>query len=220
MKERIRDAERSRRSLIDAATTLFARNGYDGTSLQSIADRAKVNKAMISYHFGGKRGLYAAVVKDLVSGVRERLHALRTSKASAPDRLAQFIHTFVEFATERPAFGTIVLREHLAGGERFDDEILPDFLEFFRTTQSIVRQGVRDGAFRRVDPHAVHLSLIGSLIFFLSSQPMRERLVDQRKIDAGAPELDEFVKHTQRLFSGGLAKPRPTRKRRARPKGE
>ncbi|MDI5972582.1 TetR family transcriptional regulator [Streptomyces sp. SL13] len=49
---------RSRRRLLEAAFEEFAEHGYAGARVASIAARAGVNKQLISYHFGGKRGLY------------------------------------------------------------------------------------------------------------------------------------------------------------------
>jgi TetR/AcrR family transcriptional regulator len=56
--ERKLDCERSRRLLLDAAMDEFAEKGYAGARVQSIADRAGLNKQLISYYFGGKEGLY------------------------------------------------------------------------------------------------------------------------------------------------------------------
>ncbi|MFI0352880.1 TetR family transcriptional regulator [Actinomadura sp. 9N407] len=59
--ERRLDAERSRRLLLDAALEEFAAKGYAGARVQDIADRAGVNKQLISYYFGGKEGLYREI---------------------------------------------------------------------------------------------------------------------------------------------------------------
>ncbi|OLT29579.1 translation initiation factor IF-2 [Actinomadura sp. CNU-125] len=56
--ERRLDAERTRALLLEAALDEFAAKGYAGARVQDIADRAGVNKQLISYHFGGKEGLY------------------------------------------------------------------------------------------------------------------------------------------------------------------
>ncbi|WP_065963296.1 TetR/AcrR family transcriptional regulator [Streptomyces sparsogenes] len=56
--ERKLDPERSRRLLLDAAMDEFAEKGYAGARVQDIADRAGLNKQLISYYFGGKEGLY------------------------------------------------------------------------------------------------------------------------------------------------------------------
>src|SRR5687768_18145786 len=51
-----------RAQLIDVGRTVFAKRGYEGASLEEIADRAKVSRPVVYEHFGGKEGLYAVVV--------------------------------------------------------------------------------------------------------------------------------------------------------------
>ncbi len=51
-----------REQLITTARSLFAEKGFDGTSIEEIAARAKVSKPVVYEHFGGKEGLYAVVV--------------------------------------------------------------------------------------------------------------------------------------------------------------
>jgi AcrR family transcriptional regulator len=58
-----RPAEITRRALIDAATAVFADQGYEGGSVRAITQKAKANQAAITYHFGGKEGLYRAVLQ-------------------------------------------------------------------------------------------------------------------------------------------------------------
>ena len=53
----------TRQALIKAATVLFAQNGYEGASVRAIVGRARANQAAITYHFGGKEGLYMEVLK-------------------------------------------------------------------------------------------------------------------------------------------------------------
>jgi TetR/AcrR family transcriptional regulator len=60
------DPERTRRRLLDAAMEEFAAHGYAGARVAGIAGRAGVNKQMISYHFGGKEGLYQALHAEWV----------------------------------------------------------------------------------------------------------------------------------------------------------
>ena len=60
--ERQRDAERTREALLDAAQAEFAAKGLAGARVSEIAARAGVNKQLISYYFGGKEGLYQAII--------------------------------------------------------------------------------------------------------------------------------------------------------------
>ena len=51
-----------RQQLLDVGRTLFAERGFEATSIEEIAARAKVSKPVVYEHFGGKEGLYAVVV--------------------------------------------------------------------------------------------------------------------------------------------------------------
>ncbi len=46
----------TKEKMLDAAVRLFHTQGYDGTSVRDIATKANVNVALVSYHFGGKKG--------------------------------------------------------------------------------------------------------------------------------------------------------------------
>jgi len=61
--ERLRDAERSRQRILDAAIAEFSEKGYAGSRVRAIAERAGVNSQLISYYFGGKEGLYQEIMR-------------------------------------------------------------------------------------------------------------------------------------------------------------
>ncbi len=60
--DRQRDAERTREALLAAARVEFAAKGLAGARVSAIAERAGVNKQLISYYFGGKDGLHDAIL--------------------------------------------------------------------------------------------------------------------------------------------------------------
>jgi TetR/AcrR family transcriptional regulator len=62
--DRQRDAERSKRCLLAAALDEFAAKGFAGARVHQIAERAGINKQLISYYFGGKEGLYRALQRS------------------------------------------------------------------------------------------------------------------------------------------------------------
>ena len=71
----------SRAAIFRAAALEFAERGYEAAGTDRIATRARVNKAMLYYHFGSKGELYAEVVRDMVGAVRARVRAI----ADGPD---------------------------------------------------------------------------------------------------------------------------------------
>jgi AcrR family transcriptional regulator len=62
-----------REQLVQVGRALFAERGFDGTSIEEIAARAKVSKPVVYEHFGGKEGLYAVVVDREMSDLLNRL---------------------------------------------------------------------------------------------------------------------------------------------------
>ena len=69
----------TRSQLLAAATPLFARKGLHGVSVRELARSAGANLAMISYHFGGKDGLYAAVVAEQFAFFRQMAEVASTN---------------------------------------------------------------------------------------------------------------------------------------------
>jgi AcrR family transcriptional regulator len=211
---RRRDAAATRDALLAAGAELFAERGYDGVPVAAIAQKAGVNKAMINYHFGGKRKLYLAIVgatfADIVAGVE----ALADSPRPAPEVLRELIAVVGEQATRRhPHFCSMMLREVVAGGKHLEPDLIEQPARLLGAVQRIVARGVRDGDFRPVDPLLTHLSLVGSLVFFFATTRFRERVLAARRPAIAPPDAAAYVKHVQDLLTHGLAAGRAGRRR-------
>ena len=122
---RRRDAAASRRAILDAAETAFAARGYDGASMGAIARGAGVSSALPAYFFGGKDGLYRAVLERLLAAREARLEPLAARAAAELERsghpraaLEILIDGYVDFLRERPALARLMGREALDGGRR------------------------------------------------------------------------------------------------------
>jgi len=60
-----------RKQLIDIGRSIFAEKGYDATSVEEIAERAEISKPIVYEHFGGKEGLYNAVLDNEIEKILE-----------------------------------------------------------------------------------------------------------------------------------------------------
>jgi len=203
---RRRDAVATRDALLAAGRELFAERGYDGVPVAAIAQEAGVNKAMINYHFGGKRGLYRAIVGSTFAEIVAGVEKLAESSRPAPEVLRELIAVVGELATRRhPHFCAMMLREVVAGGKHLDPELIDKPARILGAVQRIVARGVRDGDFRPVDPLLTHLSLVGSLVFFFGTTRFRERVLAARRPALKLPDAAAYVGHIQDLLSHGLA---------------
>ena len=84
---RTASSERTRRLLLEAAFEEFAEHGYAGARVASIAARAGVNKQLISYHFGGKRGLY----EQMQARWLRRESAFRDDDPALPELVTRYL---------------------------------------------------------------------------------------------------------------------------------
>lgn len=90
--DRQRDAERTKRRILDAALGEFADKGYAGARVRAIADRAGVNSQLISYYFGGKQALYGELIRRWF----EREAAIEAQDLSLPDLVVAYLDAVFE----------------------------------------------------------------------------------------------------------------------------
>jgi TetR/AcrR family transcriptional regulator len=204
-KSRRRPARDSKAAVFQAAALEFSERGYDAAGTDRIAARARLNKAMLYYHFGSKRDLYLAVVRDMVGTVGSRARAIADGDGTAEQKLDRWIETLVEEAAARPWFPPIMLREIAAGAPHFDARIFRLMNDVFGAVKDIIVQGQREGVFRAADPLLSHLTIMPPILIFF----VRQRVLASAKIAKGLAEpraIDEFIHHMQASVRGMLRK--------------
>jgi AcrR family transcriptional regulator len=169
-----RDPERRER-ILDAASSVFAEQGYAGARVDDIADRAGVNKAMLYYHVGDKTELYSAVLLRNFDRVRAALADALAVEGSARDRLEAVITALTRMVQRYPDHPRIVLREIASGAANLDPEVLASMLEAVDAVRGLIVEGTGSGELRSLDPVLTHLTLVGAVVFLNATAPIRER---------------------------------------------
>ncbi|MCC6794377.1 MAG: TetR/AcrR family transcriptional regulator [Candidatus Hydrogenedentes bacterium] len=104
----------AQRKLLRAAADAFAAQGYDAASTRAIADRAGVNIALIAYHFGGKDGLFDAVIEDWVLPLREAIDRELAGLNGAGKRMDAVVTAFLRHALiVAPGVASLIARESI-----------------------------------------------------------------------------------------------------------
>jgi AcrR family transcriptional regulator len=191
--------------ILAAATEVFASIGFAGARVDEIAARAGVNKAMLYYHVGDKERLYATVLTDTIDRVPPALRKALENVDTPAEKLKCVLETLASFGTKHPHFVPIMLREIASGGATLPDEMLVRMAGIFRVVADVLAEGMQEGAFRSVDPLLTHVTLVGSMLFLVASQPIRARIANI----AGIPQehtLDDLASHTYNLVLHGLEK--------------
>lgn len=154
----------SRADVFTAAAELFSARGFDGVGIDDIAHAARLNKAMIYYHFDSKRALYREVVHDMLRAVG----TLATEAASRPDpadvQLTAFIAGLIQMADERPWFPPLMLREIAEGAPRLEPDTLALMKTVFTAFGRILAEGQASGLFRPVNTVLAYMSILGPIL--------------------------------------------------------
>jgi len=148
-------SEESKQSILQAAKSIFSKKGYSGTSIRDIASLAKVNHAIIRYHFGNKEGLWLSVVNDLLMEgmVMRKDHPFDpdfTDKTSILQSIRDFIRIRVAYFSEKPELIKLIYLINLEGGERFEKM---DMLvrQAYWGTQEIVNTMIDTGLIKKIN---------------------------------------------------------------------
>ena len=98
-------AEERREAILNAALEVFARRGYNGSSIDEIAQTAGISKALIYEHFPSKRDLHVSLLESHVQEIFKRLAEAAATSDPGEVRLRAGVDAFLGFVeTRRDAF--------------------------------------------------------------------------------------------------------------------
>jgi AcrR family transcriptional regulator len=153
--------------LLDAALDEFIVNGFDAARIEDIAKRAGLSKGAVYLYFASKEDLLRALIAREAAPVAARVAFL----AQAPGEPAEMLRAIARTIGGAMANPRLMAIPQLviSVANRF-----PDLREFYReqvavkakmAIEALIRKGVANGQFRKVDPHAGARALIGPILF-------------------------------------------------------
>jgi AcrR family transcriptional regulator len=167
-----RDAGRTQAAILAAATHEFARHGLAGARVDRIAMRAKTNKRMLYYYFGGKEALFLAVLERAYEHIRAEEQKLRLLDLPPAKGVEQLVVFTWNYFLAHPEFMSLLNTEnlHRARHLRRSRKILALHSPLVATLRELLSRGAREGSFRRgVDPVQLYISIASLGYFYLSN---------------------------------------------------
>ncbi len=171
---RRRNPAATRQRLLSAARREFAARGLAGARVDEIAARAGVNKQLVYHYFGDKDALYLAVLEWVYEEIRAQERTLSLQGLPPERAIRKLIEHSFDYLAAHPDFIVLLNDEnrggapHVRGSRRLEAMHSP----LVSMVDAILRQGVREGTFRRgVDPLHLYISIAGLSYFFFSNTP-------------------------------------------------
>jgi TetR/AcrR family transcriptional regulator len=183
-----RNAEHSRRAILEAAKHEFGELGVDGARIDSIARYAGVNKALLYYYFHDKESLYGAVLDDVFSARFQGLKAILDSDLAPGEKILRFARQHFDYVSGQDCFPRLVQYEIMRAA-RGTSRHLPRLIESFfaplmREVTAIIHRGMAERQFRPVDPENLVLSIVGVNVFHVLSAPVRKGMSETQALVA------------------------------------
>jgi TetR/AcrR family transcriptional regulator len=202
-----RPARVSPERILAAAALEFAERGYGGARVDRIARRARVNKAMLYYHFASKQGLYRALLGGTFTKLAQALAGVAQSTLTPPQKLDAAVSAMAAFVGTHAFFPAIMLREVAEGGAHLDAETLAALAAVPRAFGEILGQGIDAGVFRRMHPLGAYFTTVAPILMFVASTPVRRQLKNRHLIPALQMPLtaDVFLADLKRSLQVGFA---------------
>jgi AcrR family transcriptional regulator len=200
---RVRMTGRERREqLVLVGRALFAEKGFDGTSIEEIAARAKVSKPVVYEHFGGKEGLYAVVVDREMSALLDRLTRVLSAGQHPRELVEQAALALLTYIEEEADGFRILSRDSTSGAFSSLLNDLANQVEYV-----LVREFGQRGITTK------HAAMYAQMLVGMVA------LTGMWWLEEGKPSREEVAAHLVNLGWNGLAhleaKPRPFPRRRS-----
>lgn len=164
-------------AILSAATQVFAEKGYDGARIEEIAERAGINKAGLYYHLGNKADIYAAVFHELMVNTIQSIEQRIANETSPEAKLKAYANELAVNVDGYQFVAPMMMREIISGAKNLPDECLGMIMQLMMSLKLILDEGVEQGVFEPVNPMIIHMLIINTLLFYISGEEMRKRLM-------------------------------------------
>ncbi len=173
------------RELLEASRRVIGKHGFQGATIDRVAEEAQVAKGTIYIYFNNKDELLHAAVIDGIRTMLNQLRQVGEAPCSPLERLKAFVREqFRLLDSNQDFFKALLLETSLVtapSGDPHADELRRVFLSYLDFIATVLRAAIEAGDLRAIDPQFCAFMLdemiTGSLrrrIFDLTSNPIEE----------------------------------------------
>ncbi len=178
--------------IMAAAKKVFLRHGMAGARMQSIADEAGINKALLHYYFRSKEKLFSIVFQKAVKDAIPQIIKVFETDAPFFDKIRKFVKEYLEFISKNPYLPMFIMHElasrpehliKLLNSSKFENEFI------FKAIQNEVDKGT----IRPIKPEHLMVNIMSLCVFPIVAKPMITKILmrDNQKEDSYDQFLEE-----------------------------
>ncbi|MGN6694150.1 MAG: TetR/AcrR family transcriptional regulator [Aquihabitans sp.] len=196
----------TREAIIVEARRCFAEHGYEGTSLNEIAEAVGIRRPSLLHHFPSKEAVYAEVFRISLEEWSDRVEDA-VGSGDGWQQVDLVITTGFRFFEENPEFVRIISREALDDGANLGIDLGAALRPYLQRAMGWFEREIAAGHFRRVDTEQLLITAYSIMFGYFSEAPFLASLLDR---DPTSPEaLEARLKHVRNLFHVALSPTAP-----------
>ena len=206
------DHQDSRHNILRAAATLFAQQGFSGTSFAAVAKQAQQSKTLVQYHFENKDRLWKETVKyiwqqrDLaLPNYLDESYFNTLDAHQQKQVLRQLCKRLIEFTIDNPEWVKIMYQEATIPGPRLDWMVETFFIDDVEQGQAMIRFVQSLGLLPQGDPLSLLCILAGSLIHYVNIASITSQVLQVDMLSD--QQVDHYVNSFILLMEGAMTAP-------------
>jgi len=139
---------------MDAALSLFSKNGVSGTTVEQVSELANVSKSNLLYYFKSKEGLYLSVITHLLDVWLTPLQSF-SAEQDPIETLSDYIKVKLEMSRDNPAESKLFCMEVVQGAPLLIKELETPLKTLLDAKSAVIIEWIEAGKLKPVDP--IHL---------------------------------------------------------------
>jgi len=164
----------TRQALLTTARKLFARQGYEGTSIKAITSAAHANLGAVTYHYGTKYRLYEEVLRSVIGPLLDEVRRATSGPGTPIDRIESGLRAYFEYMHAHPEGPSMMLHE-LSLDRKIPAPIRESVAPLLAVIAGLIQEGQRDGSITAGDPLLLTISTVAQPAYLLIvRRPLRE----------------------------------------------
>lgn len=185
------------------ATKQFAARGYEGTSIQQIAEVVGITRPTLVYHFGSKDQLRREVLDQLLAHWKDDLPRVLAAATTGSDRFRSALGVLVAFFRADPDRARLLSREMLDRPEEMTTLFAEHLQPWTALLTDFIQRGQHEGRLRDVDPEAYVLTILHAVIGTVATGSATAHILRD------PPDLDRQLDELVRIARTALFNDRP-----------
>ncbi|MEZ5137833.1 MAG: TetR/AcrR family transcriptional regulator [Acidimicrobiales bacterium] len=197
----------TRDAILVEARRCFAEHGYEGTSLNEIAEAVGIRRPSLLHHFPSKEAIYSEVFTLSLAEWSVRVEDAVSRGLEGWQKVDLVITTGFRFFMENPEFVRIISREALDDGANLGIDLGAALRPFLQRAMGWFEHEIAAGRFRRVDTEQLLITAYSIMFGYFSEAPFLASLLDRDPMDPQA--LEARLQHVRNLFHVALSPTAP-----------